>query len=497
MSYGMIFTPDWAVTVLTGVLVFLVTLYFLQSRDKRKSLPPGPFAWPAVGNLPQILGKDLHIVLTNWAKLYGDIVWARIGVDNVLIVNNMNLAKETMVKHGRVFSGRPKKRKTVEVLLGDGTDIAMADISPELKFHRNTIHSFFINQRRSGRLQLENIISIEADSFSKTLQECCDRGIDFDPKLEISRVVANVLCQCILNQRFDRIDESFEEQLRVIKDIIDNIENFNIVDVFPWLERFPIPSWVRFKGSLARLDQWLSRVISEHKDTLQSDHNRDLLDMLLNMQLEAKAENDEEKIRMLSDRTIGHIVHELFGGGIESTTMAILWFMIYLMHNPEWQDLIANEVLDQYGEDEIPSSFDRRTCPQLEAAIKETLRLACVLPVGFPHRTMKEVNVRGYKVPADTMVIVNTWAIHHDNKAWHDPYTFNPERFLENRDEKFSYLPFGIGNRVCLGSSLATMEVFVYCAVLVSRFKFRPPDGDKLPELKANQDLLCGLIRSE
>lgn len=68
---------------------------------------------------------------------------------------------------------------------------------------------------------------------------------------------------------------------------------------------------------------------------MQSDHNRDLLDTFLNMQLEAKADNDEKKLQMLSDKTIGHIVHELFGGGIESTTMTILWFIIYLMHNPK------------------------------------------------------------------------------------------------------------------------------------------------------------------
>lgn len=69
-------------------------------------------------------------------------------------------------------------------------------------------------------------------------------------------------------------------------------------------------------------------------------------------------------------------------------------YVTNLMNNKlflQWQDRIAEEVLEQYGENEIPSPFDRQSCPQLEAAIKETLRLACVLPVGFPHRTMEEV----------------------------------------------------------------------------------------------------------
>lgn len=56
---------------------------------------------------------------------------------------------------------------------------------------------------------------------------------------------------------------------------------------------------------------------------------------MLKLQKEAIEENDEEKMHMLSDKTIGHIVYELFGGGIESTTLSILWFLIYMIHNPE------------------------------------------------------------------------------------------------------------------------------------------------------------------
>ena len=56
---------------------------------------------------------------------------------------------------------------------------------------------------------------------------------------------------------------------------------------------------------------------------------------MLKIQKEAIESGDEEEIRLLSDQNIGHIVHELFGGGIESTTMTILWFILYLIHNPE------------------------------------------------------------------------------------------------------------------------------------------------------------------
>lgn len=56
---------------------------------------------------------------------------------------------------------------------------------------------------------------------------------------------------------------------------------------------------------------------------------------MLKIQKEALESGNEEEIRLLSDQNIGHIVHELFGGGIESTTMTILWFILYLIHNPQ------------------------------------------------------------------------------------------------------------------------------------------------------------------
>lgn len=71
------------------------------------------------------------------------------------------------------------------------------------------------------------------------------------------------------------------------------------------------------------------------QETLSEHNVRDLLDFLLLEQKRAKEEGNTEVLKLLSDVTIGHIVYELFGGGIESTTMTILWFIIYLIHYPE------------------------------------------------------------------------------------------------------------------------------------------------------------------
>lgn len=229
-------SEDWLYTIILAIVTFMMAFIYIRDRNLRSFLPPGPTAWPLLGNLPQLIGKDLHIALTTMAKQYGPLVWLKMAGENVLVVNNMDAAVASFVRQGNVFSGRPKKRKTVEVLLGNGRDIVMADRCPELKIHRKIVHSFLASQTKSGKNRLEVIMAREYESFSNKLELISDAGEAFDPKLHVARVVANVLCQCILNRRFDDVDESFHEQLSVIQDIIDSIESFNIVDVIPFLE---------------------------------------------------------------------------------------------------------------------------------------------------------------------------------------------------------------------------------------------------------------------
>jgi len=70
---------------------------------------------------------------------------------------------------------------------------------------------------------------------------------------------------------------------------------------------------------------------------------------MLFLQAEAQKNNNAEDLKRLSDCNIGHIVYELFGGGIESTTMSILWFIIYMIRHPE----VSNEYCKIYEHHEI------------------------------------------------------------------------------------------------------------------------------------------------
>ena len=116
----------------------------------------------------------------------------------------------------------------------------------------------------------------------------------------------------------------------------------------------------------------------------------------------------------------------------------------------------------------------------------------------FGHKTTCDTTLSGYHIPKDTTVLLNIWAINHDEREWEDPDEFNPNRFLDSDGHftgttKMSYMPFGAGRRVCLGESLAKTELFLLSATLLQKFKFENPPECPLPDLQGGTD---GLVVS-
>lgn len=175
---------------------------------------------------------------------------------------------------------------------------------------------------------------------------------------------------------------------------------------------------------------------------------------------------------------------DLLIGGTETTAAWLGWTVAFLLHRPEVQCRVYSElctVLDT----RYPQYSDRLKLPCLSALINEVLRLRPVAPLAVPHRAIRDSSIAGYCIPKDTIIIPNLYGAHHDPAMWIDPYAFKPERFLDGgRASTRALLPFGGGARLCLGESIAKMELFLFTAYLLRDFQFLP-SGNKetLPDL--------------
>jgi cytochrome P450 len=123
-----------------------------------------------------------------------------------------------------------------------------------------------------------------------------------------------------------------------------------------------------------------------------------------------------------------------------------------------------------------PSQLDGHALPVLERSLKETLRCYPPAWVG-PRRTVRDVTLAGVPVPAEIGVHYSSWATHHLPQLYPDPFRFDPDRFLPEREAALprgAYIPFGGGSRMCLGKRFGEYELRALAAVLLTRVRFEP-----------------------
>ncbi|XP_055027258.2 steroid 17-alpha-hydroxylase/17,20 lyase [Misgurnus anguillicaudatus] len=467
-----------------------VTLAVLYLKRKMNGFLPGNRFAPSLPSLP-IIGSILslksdvapHIHFQQLQKKYGNLYSLMMGSHKVLIVNNHHHAKEVLIKKGKIFSGRPRT-VTTDLLTRGGKDIAFADYSSTWKFHRKMVHGALC-MFGEGSVSIEKIICREASSMCQILTKTQNSAVDLAP--ELTRAVTNVVCALCFSSSYNRGDAEFESMLQYSQGIVDTVAKDSLVDIFPWLQMFPNKDLRILRQCVSIRDKLLKRKYEEHKLNYSDNIQRDLMDALL--RAKRSSENNNTHDVSLTEDHILMTVGDIFGAGVETTTTVLKWSIAYLVHNPQVQKKIQEELDAKIGKDRHPQLCDRGNLPYLEATIREVLRIRPVSPLLIPHVALQDSSVGEYTVQKGTRVIINLWSIHHDEKEWKNPELFDPERFLNEQGDGLrcpsaSYLPFGAGVRVCLGEALAKMELFLFLAWILQRFSLEMPTSQPLPDLQ-------------
>ncbi|XP_013073659.2 cytochrome P450 2D10-like [Biomphalaria glabrata] len=156
----------------------------------------------------------------------------------------------------------------------------------------------------------------------------------------------------------------------------------------------------------------------------------------------------------MDERNLKMIFFDLFAAGSETTFTTIYWFVLYMLHHPDVQKKIFDEINEHVGTERVPNMQDKQSLTYLNAAIMETQRLASIAPNFLPRTCHSDMQVRGYTIPKDTFILPCLDSVLHDSQIWgHDVMAFNPERFI-SQDGKLQipkeFIPFSVGNRTCL-----------------------------------------------
>ncbi|XP_038587343.1 steroid 17-alpha-hydroxylase/17,20 lyase [Micropterus salmoides] len=451
----------------------------------RGSIPCLPWL-PVLGSLPW-LGGGLppHLLFTQLARRYGSLFALHLGPHYTVVVNDHQHAREVLLQRGRDFAGRPSM-VTTNLLTRGGKDIAFADYSPLWKSHRRLVHNSF-TLFGEGTSRLQDIVLSSVDSLCAELLSSGLRG--FDPSPAVTRAVTNVVCTLVFGATYCHGDAELQEVIRYNDGIVQTIARGGLVDIYPWMKVFPNKCLSKLKECIAIRDRLLSRKLEEHKASLSDSDPSDLLDALLKGQMDSRQglkSSGSEDERITDDHVL-MTAAEAFGAGVETTSTTLLWILAYLLHHPEVQERVQKELDENVGSERAVCVSDRGRLPYLDCVINEGMRIRPVSPVLIPHTAMTDSSIGGHSVSRGTRVLVNMWSIHHNPQHWDKPDLFNPDRFLDDQGQRFTpccFMPFGAGPRVCVGESLARMELFLFLSSLLQRMSFSLPDGAPLPYLQ-------------
>ena len=170
--------------------------------------------------------------------------------------------------------------------------------------------------------------------------------------------------------------------------------------------------------------------------------------------------------------------------GTDTSAGTTEWALSLLLNPPDALRKAQAEIDARVGHDRLLDESDIADLPYLRCVINETLRMFPPGPLLIPHESSQECVVGGYSVPAETILLVNVWALHNDPKSWPEPREFRPERFekLDGYRDGFKLIPFSAGRRGCPGEGLAVRIVAFSLGALLQCFDWERP-GEELVDM--------------
>ena len=228
-------------------------------------------------------------------------------------------------------------------------------------------------------------------------------------------------------------------------------------------QRLPLPVNRRILETREQLDAILARIIQERRQ--ENEDHGDLLSMLLSAQEDGTG---------MTDTQVRDEAMTLFLAGHETTANALAWTWYLLSQNPEVEARLHVE-LDTVLDGQLPT-FEM--IPQLrytEMVLSESMRLYPPAWI-IGRRALDDVALHGFTLPAQSVVVMSQYIVHHHSRYYPDPDRFDPDRWtpeLRAARPKFSFFPFGGGPRLCIGEQFAWMECIVILAMLAQSWQAR------------------------
>ena len=223
----------------------------------------------------------------------------------------------------------------------------------------------------------------------------------------------------------------------------------------------------RFKRRWMKL---IETILASRLDEPEPETPRDLFDLL-------RAARDPETGAGFSPAQLRDQVATLILAGHETTAVTLFWAIIMLAMAPAEQDWLAEEARTVAIEPETGHAA-MALLIRTRAVVNEALRL---FPAAFTlaREVIKPDRAGDVDLPRGSIVLVAPWVLHRHRRLWADPEVFRPARFMPDQPapERFAFMPFGAGPRICVGAQFAMTEAVLVLARLIGQFQVKRVDA--------------------
>ena len=412
--------------------------------------PPGPHArWPVVNYFA--VRRNLLAFLERMAREHGDIVYFKMGPQDVYFLNHPDYIKDVLVTHQQSFiKGRALQRS--KRLLGEGL------LTSEGSYHRRQRR---LAQPAFHKQRIAGYADVMAEYAARTASNWQD-GAELDIAQEMMKLTLAIVGKTL----FDADVEEEAQEIGEAFTVIVHLFNAMLLPFSEVLEKLPLPQNRRFERAKRRLDETIYRFINERRET-QKDRG-DLVSMLMFAE-------DEEGTGSMTDEQVRNEALTIFLAGHETTANALTWTWYLLSEHPEIERRLHAEVDEVLQDRERPAFDDVQRLRFTEMVLAESMRL---YPPAWAlgRLAAREHEVGGYRITKGALVLMSQYVMHRDARYFTEPERFDPERWTTEAREsrpQFSYFPFGAGARRCIGESFAWMEGILLIATLARRWRMR------------------------
>ena len=426
--------------------------------------PPAPVPFSPLRSLLRVIRQgDGDLLSLVPADAYSKpLTWLGYSRRSILLINDTDLCREVLADKQGIFPKNDLMVGALEGLVGNSLFVSSGST---WKRQRQMIEPAFSQLRIDAAFES---MSHAVDDYQQHLDKQVDQQAGFSLDKAMSHLTADIICRTIFSQPLSSAiaGDVFSDFL-LFERSVASVNLTQLIFGKPWAEIKQPPDVV---AACQRIRRHIGSMLDPRLAAAADNSRDDIVAAVI-------AARDTDTGKPFSRDELIDQIGVFFLAGHETTASVLTWVFFILSRQPEVAQRIANDVQQVSQGGELKMEHLRKL-GYVRNVFREALRL--YPPITFlPRVALRSAVIGNKRVKRGAMIMISPWTAHRNALLWHNADRFDPDRF-DSEHAKGTHMSFGIGPRVCIGASFATLEATLIIARLAQRYQFSCSNTDQI-----------------